>query len=323
MFFKTVIFENTYTYPITQKQINMANIKLIPYRGIANDTKVVVSGHVFKTHRVKQLKIYHKHFSNLRNALRRYQLSPFKNQPVEVVFDGRKKVVSTDKRGFFKCEFHEHNLPVGWHKYRVSFNGDEEKGEILNPSQDATAVISDIDDTVLISHSTDFLRKMNLVLFRNARTRKITPMVKDWTLHFKDFNQKINPKEFFYVSNSEWNLYDMVRDFFDINQLPKGVFFLQTLRKGLRDLLRTGRINTGHKMDTIRFLFEFYPDKPFILVGDNGQKDIEIYSKMCDHYPDRVRGVMIRKLSSVKEQYRIDNLSLKLAEYNIPLVTYH
>lgn len=300
-----------------------SKIKIFPYRGFANSEKAVVSGHAFKKHPVKELQVYHKRFSNFRNALRRYQLSPLKFEKVRVIFNDREKEVLTDKRGFFRCEFTDHDLPTGWHKYKVALNGKEKKGEILHPMKSTTAVISDIDDTVLISHSTDFLRKMNLLLFRNAHTRKLTPLIKDWTRHFQDFNEQVSPKDFFYVSNSEWNLYDFLRDFFTINKLPKGVFFLQRLRKGLKDLVKTGRINTNHKWDTIQFLFEFYPDKQFILVGDNGQKDIDIYCRICKIFPDRVRGVMIRKLPRVKERYRLDNFKTKLDEWGIPLVSYH
>lgn len=300
-----------------------SKIKIFPYRGFANAYRAVISGHAFKKHRVKELQAYHKRFSNFRNALRRYQLSPLKHQTVKVIFEDQEKEVVTDKRGFFQCEFENHLLPVGWHKYKVAVKGKEKKGEILHASKNTTAVISDIDDTVLISHSTDFLKKMHLLLFRNAHTRKLTPLIKDWTLHFQDFNEKVNPKDFFYVSNSEWNLYDFLRDFFEINKLPKGVFFLQRLRKGLKDLVKTGRINTNHKWDTIRFLFEFYPEKQFILVGDNGQKDLDIYCRICEIFPERVRGVMIRKLPKVKERYRLDHLQSNLDEWGIPLVSYH
>ncbi len=300
-----------------------SKIKILPYRSLANGDKAFIRGHAFKKHRVKELKTYHKQFSNFRNAVRRYQLSPLKYEEIRVVLNGEEKVVSTDKKGMFTCEFDMHNLPKGWHKYQVKLNGKIKKGEVLHPTNHRTAVISDIDDTVLISHSTRFLKKMYLILFRNAHSRKLTPMIKNWTSHLQDFNEDQNPKEFFYVSNSEWNLYDFLEDFFDINKLPKGVFFLQNLRKGLKDLVKTGRVNDNHKMDSIEFLFQFYPEKPYILVGDNGQKDMEIYGKICDKYPDRVKGVMIRKLPYVTEAYRMENMKKQLDFHNIPLVSYH
>jgi hypothetical protein len=59
----------------------------------------------------------------------------------------------------------------------------------------------------------------------------------NWHTHLRDLHETEQPKDFFYVSNSEWNLYDFLRDFFALNDLPKGVFFLQTLKKGLRDIV--------------------------------------------------------------------------------------
>jgi len=298
-------------------------LKILPYRSLANANKAIIRGHAFKKHPVKELKATHKKFSNFRNAVRRYQLSPLKFEEIRVILSGIEKKVTTDKRGMFECEFSAHNLPYGWHKYKVKLNGKSKKGEIFHPTKNTTAVISDIDDTVLVSHSTRLLKKMYLILFRNAHTRKLTPMIKNWTAHLQDFNSDERPKDYFYVSNSEWNLYDFLEDFFDINKLPKGVFFLQSLRKGLRDLVKTGRVNHDHKMESIEFLFSFYPNKPYILVGDNGQKDMDIYGKICEKYPDRIKGVMIRKLPYVRESYRLDRLEKQLSQYKIPLVCYH
>jgi len=298
-------------------------LKILPYRSLANANKAIIRGHAFKKHPVKELKATHKKFSNFRNAVRRYQLSPLKFEEIRVILSGIEKKVTTDKRGMFECEFSAHNLPYGWHKYKVKLNGKSKKGEIFHPTKNTTAVISDIDDTVLVSHSTRLLKKMYLILFRNAHTRKLTPMIKNWTAHLQDFNSDERPKDYFYVSNSEWNLYDFLEDFFDINKLPKGVFFLQSLRKGLRDLVKTGRVNHDHKMESIEFLFSFYPNKPYILVGDNGQKDMDIYGKICEKYPGRIKGVMIRKLPYVRESYRLDRLEKQLSQYKIPLVCYH
>ncbi len=298
-------------------------IKILPYRGTANSTQAIVKGHIFRKHPVKELKVYHRRFSNFRNAVRRYQLSPLKYAELMVQLGEEQIKVESDKRGYFQCNFKNHALTTGWHKYSVQYNGKVKKGEIFFPEASSTAVISDIDDTVLISHSTDLLKKLYLLLFRNAHSRKLTPLIKDWSKHLQNFNSNEIPDDYFYVSNSEWNLYDFISDFFKINELPKGVFFLQNLRKGLKDLVKSGRVNAGHKMESIQFLFQFYPDKSFILVGDNGQKDMFIYSKICEEYPYRVKGVMIRKLANVKEKYRMEHLKEKLDRFNIPLVTYH
>jgi phosphatidate phosphatase APP1 len=186
-----------------------------------------------------------------------------------------------------------------------------------------TGVISDIDDTLLVSHSTRMIRKIALQLFKNAHTRKTIPMLQNWHGYLKELNDANHPKDFFYVSNSEWNLYDFLVDFFEINGLPKGVFFLQNLKKGLRDLIISGKGHKSHKIDNIEFLLRFYPQKKYILVGDNGQKDMEIYYSVVKKFPERIKGVMIRKLPYIKNDKLIQSCKEKINNCDVPFLTFH
>jgi phosphatidate phosphatase APP1 len=248
-----------------------------------------------------------------------------KRTRVEVRVDGQMKQIRTDKAGFFSVDFGINGIPPGWHDYQLSWDHQDEEfqGEFCVADEQKTGVISDIDDTLLVSHSTKMIRKLNLVLFRNAYNRKPIPMIKKWYSHMAEINGAAQPDDFYYVSNSEWNLYDLLEDFFEFNQLPKGVFMLQHLKKGLRDLVSTGRISGSHKLHTIRFLLRFFPRKRFILVGDNGQKDMDIYSSICLQHPDRIQGVMIRKLPYIHNEHRFNSVKNLITDLNIPFMHFH
>ena len=168
-----------------------------------------------------------------------------------------------------------------------------------------------------MSHSTKIVRKLALILFRNAHTRKTIPYIKNWHGYIRDLNDSTHPRDFFYVSNSEWNLYDFLVDFFTINELPKGVFFLQQLKKGIRDLISTGKVNDNHKKNSIEFLLRFYPNKQYILIGDNGQKDMEIYREVVERYHNRIKGVIIRKLPYIKNEKKITKFQEDIQQYDI------
>jgi phosphatidate phosphatase APP1 len=185
-----------------------------------------------------------------------------------------------------------------------------------------TGVISDIDDTLLVSHSTKFIRKIALQLFKNAHSRKPIPLLENWLGYLKDLNDAYHPRDFFYVSNSEWNLYDFLIHFFELNNLPKGVFLLQNLKRGIKDFVKSGKSHGSHKTDSIEFLMRFYPNKRFILVGDNGQKDMEIYHKVVSEFADRIKGVMIRKLPYVKNDVLIRSYKEKINAFNVPFMTF-
>jgi phosphatidate phosphatase APP1 len=93
----------------------------------------------------------------------------------------------------------------------------------------------------------------------------------------------------FYVSKSPWNLYDFLVDFMDYHELPRGPLLLRDI--GLHEAPPL-----DHKSQTLRTLFETYPSLSFVLIGDSGERDPEIYLETAARYPGRVRAIYIRDL---------------------------
>ncbi|MCG8306970.1 MAG: DUF2183 domain-containing protein [Cytophagales bacterium] len=294
--------------------------KIIGYRGIANSEKVIISGHAFEKHKVRDVEPHHGRRRNIKQTIHRFRARPLKWTAVDIRLQGIEQRVRTNNKGFFTIEIKHKLSRPGWYPYELFWkrNNKQFKSEFYVSDEHETGVISDIDDTLLVSHSTRLIRKLALVLFRNAHTRKTIPYIKNWHAHIRDLNDTAHPRDFFYVSNSEWNLYDFLVDFFSINELPKGVFFLQQLKKGIRELIVNGNIDNNHKMNSIQFLLGFYPNKKFILVGDNGQRDMEIYSEIVSRYKDRIKGVMIRKLPYIKNERKIHRFQQSVLRSNVP-----
>jgi phosphatidate phosphatase APP1 len=147
---------------------------------------------------------------------------------VEVRYNGLVRQTTANERGFFQVRLPAGEaLDPGWHAYYYRFpdRAGWQSAEFYVASEEKTAVISDIDDTILISHSTKAVRKFFLVLLRNASTRNPFPFMKRWFEDLKTHNEGRPPVDYFYVSDSEWNLYDFLVDFFEIHGIPKGVFY--------------------------------------------------------------------------------------------------
>jgi phosphatidate phosphatase APP1 len=100
---------------------------------------------------------------------------------------------------------------------------------------------------------------------------------------------------FFYVSSSEWNLYDMIVRFAELNGLPKAVLKLKKIKSGLDDFVMTGGGSHSHKLRKIHNIINFYPELQFILLGDDSQKDPEIYEEVCRTFPTNIGAVYIRQ----------------------------
>jgi len=294
--------------------------KIIGYRSIANAKKVIISGHAFEKHKVGDLHPDHGRRRNLKQTIRRFRARPLKWTAIDIKVNGNSHKVRTDKNGFFTSEINHEIAAPGWYPYELYWkrNNKQFTSEFYFSDEHETGVISDIDDTLLVSHSTKLIRKMALILFRNAHSRKTIPFVKNWHAYIRELNEAEHPRDFFYVSNSEWNLYDFLIDFFSINDLPKGVFFLQYLKRGIRDLVKTGKVNHAHKKNSIEFLLRFYPQKKFILVGDNGQKDMEVYMQIVQKFHKRIKGVMIRKLPYIKNEKKVVLFEQNMNKYKVP-----
>ncbi len=299
--------------------------KIIGYRGIANRKKILISGHAFEKHKVRDLHPRHGKRRNLKQTFRRFHAEPLKWTAIDIQINGMVKRTRTNKKGYFTCEVEHEQTEPGWYPYELYWKRNDKRfgSEYYLSDDHETGVISDIDDTLLVSHSTRLIRKTALVLFRNAHTRKTIPYIKNWHSYIRDLNDTAHPRDFFYVSNSEWNLYDFLIDFFKINELPKGVFFLQNLKKGFKDLISTGKANSNHKIMSIEFLLNFYPNKKFILVGDNGQKDMEIYHEIVTKFHERIKGVMIRKLPYIKNERRIQGYKERINHFDVPFILFH
>ena len=116
----------------------------------------------------------------------------------------------------------------------------------------------------------------------------------------------LNP--FFYVSSSEWNLYDDLNEFFKHNDLPKGAFLLNSIKKWYQ-LFSTG--NTKHQGKFIRVvrILEAFPKQQFILLGDNSQRDPEIYSMIANKYSNKIIAIYIRNVRPDKAVFTSNLLS--------------
>ena len=142
------------------------------------------------------------------------------------------------------------------------------KAEILIPAASAAfGVISDLDDTVIQSEVLRLARAARLVLLENARTRLPFPGVAAFYRALEAGAGTApagNP--IFYVSNSPWNLYGVIADFLEAQQVPAGPILLTDWDWG-----RPHRGGRTHKESTIAGVLDAYPNLPFLLVGDSGQ----------------------------------------------------
>ena len=232
---------------------------------------------------------------------------PIKNAVVILEWKNKIYTTKTASDGFFKFEWnHTETLLPGQYEVEaklIKINSTNivkatASGNLIVPSSTDYSFISDIDDTFLISHSSNLRKRLFVLLTENAKSRKpFEGVVNHYRmLHgIDDANSSNNA--FFYVSSSEWNLYDYIKDFLQEKQLPDGVCLLNQI-KTFSKLFATGQNNHSGKFTRVVKIIEAYPNQKFVLLGDDSQKDIDIYTSIVEHFPQNVYCVYIRRVGS-------------------------
>ncbi|SMO58323.1 Phosphatidate phosphatase APP1 [Saccharicrinis carchari] len=306
--------------------------KVIIYRGFCSEGKAMVSGCLTEDKGLAKPDKQNSTWQNILSMIKRYSSDQIPGAKVRIELANTAQETLSNDNGLFSCTLSKAALPAlpqsQWVACKAVMpnNASTEPkavsgwGEVLIPGTDVDfGVISDIDDTILVSHSTQFLRKLRLMLLRNALTRKPFPGVDAFyrALSKGVSGGKCNP--FFYISSSEWALYDLLVDFCAHHKLPKGVFLLREFKAGLLKLWKSGGGTHEHKFEKIDLLFKTYPNINFVLIGDNGQHDTDIYTRIARKYPKRVITIYIRTVKKVKNR-KMKKISEELWKEKIPIL---
>lgn len=186
-----------------------------------------------------------------------------------------------------------------------------EASVLIPPADVQFGVISDIDDTVLQTGATSLRSLAKQVLFGNAYTRlPFEGVAAFYEALGRGVTGAHNP--LFYVSSSPWNLYDVLTEFMALNQIPLGPILLRDWGLSATELLPT--THGTHKQAAIRQILETYPKLPFILIGDSGQEDPEIYHEIVHDFPGRILGIYIRDVADAERRESVQKLARELSE---------
>lgn len=279
------------------------------YHGYGNGDKAFIFGHAFKIGSTSRKRYRKNYFSNGIAMVGSFLVKPWPTAKLRLVWGDLKVDCVSEDDGYFRFEWLVgKNLGAGWHPVIVQLLHPENEqilatgeGVILIPFKNQYGIISDIDDTFLISHSPTIFKRLYVLLTKNAHNRKpFDDVVKHYQLLGTAGTVNDLPNPFFYVSSSEWNLYNFIREFAIQNELPKGVYFLSQL-KSLAQLIQSGQNKHQAKFAKIVRIIEAYPGKKFILLGDDSQEDPFIYAAIVKHFPGKIIVVYLRRVHKPNE----------------------
>jgi phosphatidate phosphatase APP1 len=281
---------------------------ILPYRGFGNRYEIYLRGRVLEDNGLAKPAERNSIWHNIVAMYKRYVSNEIPNVRVRATFNGQEQVVTTNEIGFFEVRFRFPTpLPVNkdWVEVQLELidkvvpNQKQVRAGgpvMLSQSHHQFGIISDVDDTILVSNATNFYKKIKLMLFKNARSRLPFEGVASFYSALQKGPEGSSFNPVFYVSSSSWNLYDLLVDFCNYQGIPRGPFMLRGSR--LDQFTFFASIHKEHKMAKIRQILTAFNDLRFILIGDSGQKDAEIYSQVVREFPGRILAVYIRDVSN-------------------------
>lgn len=208
----------------------------------------------------------------------------------------------------------EHRLEPGIHT--VSYQVRRRKPVTANlytiPDTARVGIISDVDDTVMITQAPTFWKAAYNLLLLNPKKKASVPGM---SVLFNRLADLYPDAPFFYLSTSPWNVESSIRHFIIDHGFPYGPLLLRDLDPRPKTFIPSG---VQHKLEFAEQLMADFPDMKFILIGDDGQKDPTTYATIARRYPGRVLAIGIRQLSP-RESSAITSMAGITATQPVPV----
>jgi phosphatidate phosphatase APP1 len=239
--------------------------------------------------------------SHLMARLMPFLTNPQVSTPITIFFyderTSQSKTVMTNEAGHFNIRAALDFVPTHI-RVLVSENlSVTEEVKITEPK--GVSMISDVDDTIKHSSIGSGARE----IFRNTFIRDLADLtidgVKEWYNAMNDMGVGIH-----YVSNSPWQLFPVLVSFFQVAGLPPGSYHLKQYSGMLQGIFEPV---AERKKGTLERIMRDFPERKFLLVGDSGEADLEVYTDVALANPGKIIGIFIRDVTSPHDQGFFDS----------------
>ncbi len=226
---------------------------------------------------------------------RRFVTTQLPDTEVHCVIDGREYRLCTDRGGYFDAVL-PNRLEPGWHDIvlRVGSGESTVTRVFVLADDERWGVVSDIDDTVLVTHlPRPLLAAWNTFVQRESARVAVTGMA--------DLYRRLLAEHpgapVIYLSTGAWNVAPTLTRFLSRHGFPEGPLLLTDWGPTNTGWFRSGQ---AHKRAALRRLTDDMPHVRWLLIGDDGQHDPAIYAEFARTAADRVRAIAIRELTATQ-----------------------
>lgn len=304
-------------------------VRIQAYRGFGNRTRAELRARLMEDRQIRPHRERASAWDNVRSMVKQIATREIPDVTVSAEFAGQRQERASDEEGYVEFRFETLRMgdhPEPWQPARLSTveavaESDPARvdAEVLIPPAGARfCVVSDVDDTIIRTGATSVFQKTRVTLLRNAHSRVPFEGVAAFYRALQSGTEAEAFNPIFYLSSSPWNLYDLLSQFIEVHGLPKGPLLLRDL--GIeRDYLFKSSHGT-HKRAHIELLLDTYPELPFILVGDSGQKDPEIYRAVAQDFPERILAIYVRDVTNPQRDREVRRIASEVTERGVDML---
>jgi phosphatidate phosphatase APP1 len=279
-------------------------LRILPYRGYGTAERALITARVQEDRHVRPAHLRRSLVGSAVASYKRYATREIAGAHVAVYWGDKRWEGTTDEEGFLELWVPppEHVVP-GWNSVELELLSPEPQGVarisapvlVAGPRAEL-GVISDIDDTVIVTDVTNPLKRAWALFLTEHRTRLPFAGVDAFYEALRDGHAGGADNPIFYVSSSPWNLYEHLDEFLALHRIPAGPLMLRDWGLSRHGFAPGG--GHAHKLEKIRGVLSTLEHLPFILIGDSGQEDAEHYRTIVNEFPGRIRCVYIRNVPS-------------------------
>jgi phosphatidate phosphatase APP1 len=222
-----------------------------------------------------------------------------KGVPLLLTFSGRTWVLRSDDDGYFALRGETPSrLVPGWQSLRVRIAGGMASADfslLVVPDGEILGIISDVDDTVVVSEVSDRSRLLAHTFLENYLQRRAVPGLAEFYRSIAARNAPPDATPVVYLTASPRHLLPAIRAFLEHNGFPAGTIIGKKVTdgEGGDPLLDQER----YKLERIEAILADLPGVRFVLSGDDGERDPEVFRAVRERHPSRVDAVYIRRVS--------------------------
>ncbi len=277
------------------------HFRIVPFLGHGSGTQVVVRARVLDNREPAAAMEGESPWTAVRRMVARFLTNELPGVPIRVRVGDTETETRTDREGYvdLRVEVGPDALEHPWTPvelelsapYRGLTEPHTTHGRLRVPDGTGVGVISDVDDTILHTGAQRLATMIRDTLLGSHLTRTALPGAAQLYRALARDGDDPMAVPFFYVSSSPWNLHDFLVGFLRHRDFPLGPLLLRDLFG--RD---PNHSHHEHKHQRIAEVLELHPDRRFLLIGDSGQHDPEIYAEVVRRHPGRILAIYIREV---------------------------